>query len=250
MEFSRVPRCNCRAVFTLLWAQLSFSCRMRVEEELWGHGALSVLLTPTGGYICQSSVSKVASFPELFMYLILCHLYLEISRHLKSAPKGNAWFTAWCAVASAFPIIACSTSILPVTQPQTSESGLSLSLPHRLQPFHQEVLLTGPSFAVYPPSWPHLSHYILAHRTIHFHLDSPGLSGLFAFPIVVHSSFTVSDSFNVGIRAVPFPTQSCPVALDLTQSHYCRALWRVATSAFSGFKLASSRHTSLFSVPQ
>ena len=110
--------------------------------------------------------------------------------------------------------------------------------------------VTGPSFAVYPPSWPHLSHYILAHRTIHFHLDSSGLSGLFAFPIIVYSSFTISDSFNMGVRAGPFPTQSCPVALDLTQSHYCRALWRVATSSFSGFELASSQHTSLLSVPQ
>ena len=69
----------------LLWAQLSSLCRMRVEEELWGY--ITVLLTPTGGYICQSSVSKVASFPELFMYLILCHLHLEIIRYLKSTPK-------------------------------------------------------------------------------------------------------------------------------------------------------------------
>ena len=214
MELSSVPRRNWCAVFTLVWAQLSSSCRMRVEEKLWGYIALSVLLTLTGGYICQSSVSKVASFPELFMYLILCHLHLEIIRHLKSTPKRNPWFTAWCAVASAFPIIGCRTSILPVTQPQTSESCWSLSLPHRLQPIRQEVLLLA-----YPPSWPHLPHYILAHRTIHFHLDSPGLRGLFAFPIVVYSSFTISDSFNVGVRAGPFPTQSCPVALDLTQSH-------------------------------
>lgn len=124
----------CRVVTGVLLissrAQLSFSCRMRVEEELWGYTFVCAF-DPTGGYICQSSVSKVASFPELFMYLILCHLYLEIIRHLKSAPKRNTWFTAWCAVASAFPIIACSTSILPVTQPQTSESGLSLSLPAR-----------------------------------------------------------------------------------------------------------------------
>ena len=141
MELSSVPRRNWCAVFTLVWAQLSSSCRMRVEEKLWGYIALSVLLTLTGGYICQSSVSKVASFPELFMYLILCHLHLEIIRHLKSTPKRNAWFTAWCAVASAFPIIGCRTSILPVTQPQTSESCWSLSLPHRLQPIRQEVLL-------------------------------------------------------------------------------------------------------------
>lgn len=67
----------CRVVTGVLCsspvAQLSFSCRMRVEEELWDT-SLSVLLTPTRWLHLPSSVSKVASFPELFMYLILCHL--------------------------------------------------------------------------------------------------------------------------------------------------------------------------------